>query len=117
PWPPRQIGRDPRDRGEAGCQRLRAPLDELRRLASNADRLLQGAQRVLDDAAAPLAAQQQADGRLIVRVTQQVAGGGEVEVQLAYEGGFEGDCLQLDDHVAAQPQVVEEEVEDEVLIV
>src|SRR5262249_60680869 len=44
-----------------------------------------------------------------------VVDGGEVEGHLPRELGLEGDRLQVDHHVAAELQVVEEEIEVEVL--
>jgi hypothetical protein len=47
---------------------------------------------------------------------QQVVGGGEIEVQLTHERRVEWHGLEFDDHVAAQRQVVEEQIEVEVLL-
>ena len=40
----------------------------------------------------------------------------QADVHLAYEGRFEGHCLELDDDVPAEVQVIEEQIQVEVLI-
>jgi hypothetical protein len=54
-------------------------------------------------------------GRLVVRMAKQVLGRGEVEVQLPHEGGIEGNGLELDNDMAAQLEMIEEQVEVELL--
>ncbi len=60
------------------------------------------------------AAEQQSDGRLVVRMAKQVVHGGEVHVHLADEAGVEGDGLEFHHDVAAELQMVEEQIEIEV---
>lgn len=60
-------------------------------------------------------AQQQTDGGLVVRVGEQVVDGGHVHAELAEEGGFELDRLQFDDDIAAQLEMVEEQVAEELI--
>jgi len=54
-------------------------------------------------------------GWVVVGMTQPVVHGGEVEVHFAGELGLELLDLQINDNVAAQPQVVKEQVEVVVL--
>ena len=61
-------------------------------------------------------AEDQADGRLVGRVAQPVVHHVAVEVHLAGVLGLEGAFLQVDDHEAAQAQVVEQQVDVEVLL-
>lgn len=56
-----------------------------------------------------------ADTRLVSRVLERVIDSREVEVHLAGVFGFEGTGLEVDDDEAAECQVVEEEINEEVL--
>jgi len=72
-------------------------------------------QRILDDDAVLRLAEQEPDARRIVAMAHLVVDGGEVEGHLPGELGLEGHRLQVDHHVAAELQVVEEEIDVEVL--
>ncbi len=47
---------------------------------------------------------------------QQIVGGGKIEIQLTDERRIEGNGLEFDHDIAAQLQVIEQQVDDEVLI-
>src|SRR3954466_1982046 len=96
--------------GQAAFEVLGKLFDDFRLPAGNTDRLLQVAQRILDDDPV-LRAAQKADGRVVVGMAQEVVHRGEIDVDPADECRIEGDCLQLDDHVAAQLEVIEKQVE------
>jgi hypothetical protein len=44
-------------------------------------------------------------------MAEEIVDGGEVEIDLADEGGIEGDCFQFDDHVAAKLEMIEQQIE------
>ena len=57
------------------------------------------------------AAEQQADGRLIVAVAELIVHGREVEIHLSREFGFESLHFQIHDHETPKAEVVEEQIE------
>src|SRR4051812_2255854 len=83
-------------------------------VARHADRLLLALKGVFGHQAVLGLAEDEADGGLVVGVPEEVVDGGEVEAHLAGVLGLEVRHLELDDDVAAQAEVVEEEVEEEV---
>lgn len=111
-----QLGLELLDGREAALEVVGQALDDLRLPLCDPDRFVHITQRVLDDDAVLLAAQQQADRGLVVRVPHEVVDGGQVQVDLADELGLERHGLEFDDHEAAQLEVVEEQVEGEGLV-
>jgi len=97
---------------QGAAERLRHPL-----VRGDADRALEALECVLGYQAALGLAEDQADGGLVVGMAEVVVHGGEVEAHLTRVLGQELPHLELHDYIAAQPQVVEEEVEEEVLTV
>src|SRR3954447_1343101 len=83
-------------------------------VARHADRLLLALKGVFGHQAVLGLAEDEADGGLVVGMPEEVVDGGEVEAHLAGVLGLEVRHLELDDHVAAQAEVVEEKVEEEV---
>src|SRR5437763_614994 len=83
-------------------------------VARDADRLLLALEGVFGHQAMLGLAEDEADGGLIVGVAEKIVDGGEVEAHLAGVLGLEVRHLELDDDVAAQVEVVEEEGEEEV---
>ena len=79
------------------------------------DRLVEAAQGVFGDKAVLFPAQQKPDGRLVVRVAQEIVYGGEVEIELADIAGSKVAGFQFDDHIATQLQGVEKQIERIVL--
>ncbi len=59
-------------------------------------------------------APQQADRRLVAGMAQEIVKRGEINVDLPDERRIEGDRFQFDDRVAAQLEVIEEQVEEAV---
>ena len=57
-------------------------------------------------------AEQQADGGLVVRGLDLGIHGGEIEIELAGVFGLEGRGLEFHHHIAFQPGVVEEQVDE-----
>lgn len=82
----------------------------------DADRLGDVAQGVFDDEAVRAAAEEEADGGGVLRGAQEVVDGRAVEVELAGVLGTERAHLQVDDDVAVELDVVEDEVDEEVVL-
>lgn len=92
---------------------LRQFLDEMRELR-DAKWLSDIAQRVFRNNAGLLLAKDEADGWLVIWMTQHVIDCGEVEVHLPGILRFECTHLQIDHDVAPEFQVVEEQVNSEI---
>ena len=73
------------------------------------------AQRVFSHHLVLALAQQQADGGRVLRVLDLGVHGGEIEAQLAQVFGFELAALELDHHIAAQFEVIEQQVDEELV--
>ena len=65
-------------------------------------------QRILDYQLILAATQEQSDRGLVVRMPQQIVGGGKIEIQLTDERRIEGNGLEFNHDIAAQLQVVEQ---------
>lgn len=74
------------------------------------DRRSAVAQGVFGNGLVGALAEDESDGGVVVRVGDEVIDGGEVEAELAYVLGLERADLQLDGDVAAQLELVEEEI-------
>ena len=72
-------------------------------------------ERVLHQHTILAPAEQDTERRPVVRVTQQIVDGGEVEIELPGVLRLKGGELEVDDHVAAQAYMVKEEIEVEIL--
>jgi hypothetical protein len=57
--------------------------------------------------------EKQTYGRGIRSIAEQIVDGRQIEVELARPLGLELSCLQLDDKVAVQPEMMEEEIDVE----
>ncbi len=77
----------------------------------DADGLAKIAQGIFDGDLVALAAEEQADGGLIVGVLHPVVHGGEIEIHFPGEFGLEGFHLEIDHDIAAKAQVIEEEID------
>lgn len=80
------------------------------------DRRAVAAERVLGDHIVLGSAQQQADRRLVVLMRQQVVDRGHVRTELPQESRLEVNGLQFDDDVAAELQVEEQQVAEELVV-
>src|SRR3954464_3865877 len=114
-----QVGLVHLQAGQAGLELLRAGEGVAQvvghhAVARDADRLLLPLEGVLGHQAVLGLAEDEADGGLVVGAAEEVVDGGEIEAHLAGVLGLEVRHLELDDDVAAQVEVVEEEVEEEV---
>jgi hypothetical protein len=69
------------------------------------------AQRVFHDRLVRALAQDQPDRRVVLLALDEIVDGGEIEPELADILRLERADLQLDDDVAAQAQLVEQQVE------
>ena len=105
----RELARELRDRREVLLELVRKRAGEL--ILNDAHRLAGIPQCILDDDLVAPLAQDNADGRLVIRMAQLLVHGRQVKVHLAGELWFEVLDLQLDHHETAQPHVIEEEVE------
>src|SRR4051812_28250911 len=77
---------------------------------------MQASQCIFDHHLVFRTAQEKADAGPIVRVSQLVIDGRQIEIYLADESGIERHGFELDDHEASQLEVVEEQVHEEVLV-
>lgn len=97
------------DGGEAALEFFRE-FFEVREL-SDAQRLGHVAQRVFRDDAVLFLAQDQADAGFVIGVAQQIIYGGKLEVHLAGVLRLERAPFEVEDHVAAELEVIEEQVD------
>ena len=84
-------------------------------IAGHADRRVDAAQRILDDDAVALAAQDQADAGVIARLAVAVIQRREIEIHLAGMLRLERSRLQVAGDQAAQLAVIEEQVDVKIL--
>jgi hypothetical protein len=112
---PSQLRLDLLNRWQAALELGGHGLGDVLLPVGDGDGLVEAAEGILDDELVFAPAEQEADGGLIVGVAQEIVHGGAVEIELADIAGLEGAGFQLDDDVAAQTQVVEQQVEIEVI--
>ena len=67
---------------------------------SDTDRFFETSQRILHKEPLFFFDQEKADGRFIIRVSQQIVNGGKIHIQLAHKVWFEGHGFQFDNHLA-----------------
>jgi len=91
------------------------PANKPGNVARNANRLGEVAKGILGDDLIPRLAQNDSDGWLVVRMTEQVINGGQVEVHLPGILRLEGGHLKIDHNVCPELEVVEEKVDVEIL--
>lgn len=80
----------------------------------DADRLVDVAQGVLSHHLVLALAEDHANGGRIVLPFHLRINGGEIEAELARMVGLEGGGLELDHHITAQLEVIEEQIDEEV---
>ena len=98
-------------RGEGLGQLRRQGIGQHQLVAGNADRCIDAAKCILDDDAVALAAQDQADAWIVVRLAVVIIQCREIEIHLAGVLRLERPRLQVDGDKAAQLAVVEEQVD------
>jgi len=101
------------DAGQAGLQFFRQGFQQL--VFGNTHGLGFIAQGVFGHYLVFAFAQQQANGGIVLLVLDLAIDGGEVEAQLLQMLWFECAALEFDHHIAAQLQVVEQQVDEEVV--
>ncbi len=99
------------DAWEAGIQRGGQGAEQL--VFGHADGLVDAREGILGDESVLGAAEEQADGGLVVRSLDLGIHGTEVEIQLTGVFRLEGHGLQFHDDVAFQPGMVEKQVDEE----
>ena len=81
----------------------------------HADGLVDARERIFGHQPVLLLAQQQADGRLVIRRLELCINGGQVEVELAGVLGLEGRRLEFDHHVALEARVIKKQFDEELV--
>ena len=106
-----QFGLEGLDAGQAGIQQGGQCAEEL--VFGHADGLVDAREGILGDESVLGAAEEQADGGLVVGSLDLGIHGAEVEIQLASVFRLEGHGLEFDDDVAFEPGMVEKRVDEE----
>jgi hypothetical protein len=81
----------------------------------HADRRVNAAQRIFDDNTVALAAQDQADAGIVAGLAVAIIECSEIEIHLARMLGLEWSRLQIAGGQGAQPAVIEQQVDVEIL--